>query len=261
MLAKIIVTGQSYDDALSKLKRALENTVIQGVETNIPFLLAVISDRSYVGDQLSHVTIKSLEEKMDSFLEATVQWKNILSNKLQSIIGATSTIAAAAAASTSAPNSIQFKPGDAFNVELSDPSSAEIEAVHSFQIESISTNNFPEQLVAHIQTSIPSVKSPLAISLTRKSAVGSSSTLRRKVNPRAPSDIGSPVTGMVVEINVKEGDRVEAGQAVFVMSAMKMETVVQAPLAGIVKTIYAAANDLVEGGDIVVELSSNDSKL
>lgn len=259
MLAKIIVTGQSYDDALSKLKRALENTVIQGVETNIPFLLAVISDSSYIGDQLSHVTIKSLEEKMDSFLEATVQWKNILSNKLQSIVGATSTVAAAA--STSAPNSIQFKPGDAFNVELSDPSSAEIEAVHSFQIESISTNNFPEQLVAHIQTSIPSVKSPLAISLTRKSAVGSSSTLRRKVNPRTPSDIGSPVTGMVVEINVKEGDRVEAGQTVFVMSAMKMETVVQAPLEGIVKTIYAAANDLVEGGDIVVELSSNDSKL
>lgn len=262
LLAKVIVTGQSYDDAISKLKRALQNTIIQGVETNIPFLLAVINDRSYIGDNLSHVTIKSLEEKMDSFLDATVQWKNSLQSNVLTISTTGDAAAATAAATgTGASGSLQFKPGDAFNVELSDPTSAEVEAVHSFQVESISTNNFPEQLVAHIQTSIPSVKNPLAISVTRKSAVGSSSTLRRKVNPRTPSEIGSPVTGMVVEINVKEGDRVEAGQTVFVMSAMKMETVVQAPLAGIVKTIYANANDLIEGGDIVVELSSNDSKL
>lgn len=222
----------------------------------------MINDRSYIGDNLSHVTIKSLEEKMDSFLDATVQWKNSLQSNVLTISTTGDAAAATAAATgTGASGSLQFKPGDAFNVELSDPTSAEVEAVHSFQIESISTNNFPEQLVAHIQTSIPSVKNPLAISVTRKSAVGSSSTLRRKVNPRTPSEIGSPVTGMVVEINVKEGDRVEAGQTVFVMSAMKMETVVQAPLAGIVKTIYANANDLIEGGDIVVELSSNDSKL
>lgn len=201
---------------------------------------------------------------MDSFLDATVQWKNSLQSNVRATSNTGDAAAAAASAVTgpSASGSLQFKPGDAFNIELSDPSSAaEVEAVYSFQIESISTNNFPEQLVAHIQTSIPSVKNPLAISVTRKSAVGSSSTLRRKVNPRTPSEIGSPVTGMVVEINVKEGDRVEAGQAVFVMSAMKMETVVQAPLTGIVKTVYANANDLIEGGDIVVELSSNDSKL
>ncbi|OAD08633.1 hypothetical protein MUCCIDRAFT_32654, partial [Mucor lusitanicus CBS 277.49] len=47
LLAKVIVTGQSYDDALHKLKRALQNTVIEGVETNIQFLIAVISDRGF----------------------------------------------------------------------------------------------------------------------------------------------------------------------------------------------------------------------
>lgn len=254
MLAKLIVTGQSYEDALSKLKRALENTIIQGVETNIHFLIAVISNNSFVGDNLSHVTIKSLEERMDTFIQATIQLKN---NQTTRSIDSIPTSAAAAAV----PNTLTFKPGDAFNIELSDPSSKEVDAVHSFQIESISTNNFPEQLVAQIQTSIPNISNPLAISVTRKSAVGSSSTLRRKANPRVSNDIGSPVTGMIVEINVKEDDRVVTGQQLFVVSAMKMETVVQASTSGIVKAICASSNDLIEGGDLVIELSSNDSKL
>jgi pyruvate carboxylase len=234
----------------------LENTTIQGVETNIQFLIAVISDQSFVGDQLSHVTVKSLEEKMDTFIEATVQ----LDNKQQNLIqqNSKSLEAAPVAATTSA---LQFKPGDAFNIEISDPSTNDTNAIHSFQIDSISTNNFPDQFVGQIQTSIPTIKNPLAISFTRKSAVGSSSTLRRKANPRAPREIGTPVTGMVVEINVKEGDLVEARQQLFVMSAMKMETVVQSSVAGVVKTVYASANDLIEVGDVVIELSSNNSKL
>jgi biotin carboxyl carrier protein len=132
------------------------------------------------------------------------------------------------------------------------------EAVQSFQIESISTNNFPDQFVAQVQTSIPSLQNPLAISLSRKAALGS--TLRRKANPRVPSDIGTPVTGMLVEVNVQEGDTVTPGQQLFVMSAMKMETVIQSAMAGTVKTIFAKGNDLIEAGDVVIELSK-ESKL
>ncbi|KAL7329647.1 hypothetical protein PS15p_204711 [Mucor circinelloides] len=157
-------------------------------------------------------------------------------------------------------SSLQFKPGDAFNIEITNSETKAVESVHSLQIDSISTNNFPDQFIAQIQTSFPSVQSPVSIALTRKSAIGTSSILRRKANPRVPTDVGSPVTGMVVEINVKEGDVVAPGQQLFVMSAMKMETVIQAPAAGTVKTIYAAANDLVDGGDMVVELTK-DSKL
>lgn len=237
------------------MKRALENTSIQGVETNVQFLIAMISDHSFVGDQLRHVTIKSLEQRMDSFIEATVQ----LNNQRQKLAKSSNSSFAEAASVATTTSSLQFKSGDAFNIEISNNDTTE--ASHSFRIDSISTNNFPDQFVGHIQTSIPSLNNPLAISVTRKSAVGSSSTLRRKTNPRAPTDIGSPVTGMVVEINVKEGDRVEPGQQLFVMSAMKMETVVHSSLAGIVKTIYACANDLIEDGDVVIELESNDSKL
>ncbi|KAL9541032.1 hypothetical protein MBANPS3_009343 [Mucor bainieri] len=257
LLAKVIVTGQSYDDALHKLKRALQNTVIEGVETNIRFLIALISDSAFMGDQLAHVHIKSLEDKMDDLIHATKQVEIPQRKTLESDGTTQPTSNAAAAASVS---SLQFKPGDAFNMEISNTQTKAVEAVHSLQIDSISTNNFPDEFVAQVQTSFSSVQNPISIALTRKSAIGTSSTLRRKANPRVPSDIGSPVTGMVVEINVKEGDVVAPGQQLFVMSAMKMETVIQAPAAGTVKAVCAAPNDLIDGGDMVVELTK-DSKL
>lgn len=228
--------------------------MIEGVETNIQFLIALISDRAFMGDQLSHVHIKSLEDKMEDLITATKQWGNPQRKALES--DATNPTSNA----SSAISSLQFKPGDAFNIEISNSKTKAVESVHSLQIDSISTNNFPDEFVAQVQTSFPSVQNPVSIALTRKSAIGTSSTLRRKANPRAPTDIGSPVTGMVVEMNVKEGDVVAPGQQLFVMSAMKMETVIQAPAAGTVKAIYAAPNDLVDGGDMVVELTK-DSKL
>ncbi|GAN06361.1 pyruvate carboxylase [Mucor ambiguus] len=258
LLAKVIVTGQSYEDALYKLKRALQNTVIEGVETNIQFLLAVISDDSFMGDQLSHVHIKSLEDKMNDLIAATKRLGSPQRKTLAS--GTTNSTSNTAAAAASAISSLQFRPGDAFNIEISNPKTKTVESVHALQIDSISTNNFPDEFVAQIQTSFPSVQDPVSIALTRKSAIGASSTLYRKANPRVPTDIGSPVTGMVVEINVKEGDIVTPGQQLFVMSAMKMETVIHAPAAGTVKAIYVAPNDLIDGGAMVVELTK-ESKL
>ena len=54
----------------------------------------------------------------------------------------------------------------------------------------------------------------------------------------------------------------DVGQQLFVMSAMKMETVVKASVAGRVQGIYANANDLVEAGDLILETSeAKESKL
>lgn len=241
MLAKIIVTGQTFKDAVSKLKLALEETTITGVETNINFLIAVLSDVTFTSDSLSQVHVKSLEEKMDSLVQVTAQLdeqrKRMASNKRDTETVTTAT----------APSSVQFKPGDAFNIEIVGGGEA---AVHSLQIDSISINNFPDELVAITQTSTH--KQPLSISITKKSGI--SSIMRRKANPRHQAEVGTPLTGMLVEINVNEGDRVQVGQQLYVISAMKMETVVNSPISGNVKYIYAKVNDLVESGDLIIEL-------
>lgn len=60
--------------------------------------------------------------------------------------------------------------------------------------------------------------------------------------------------GTVIDIRVKEGERVVKGQPLIVLSAMKMEMVVQSPLAGTVKKIYVTKDMKLEGDDLVVEL-------
>jgi len=60
--------------------------------------------------------------------------------------------------------------------------------------------------------------------------------------------------GVVVETRVKPGDDVPAGTPMVVLSAMKMETIVTAPIAGKVGEVCVAAGDDVQAGDLLVSL-------
>ena len=48
MIAKIITYGSSRNEAISKMKRALEETVIDGIDTNIDFLLEIIKNPNFI---------------------------------------------------------------------------------------------------------------------------------------------------------------------------------------------------------------------
>ena len=61
--------------------------------------------------------------------------------------------------------------------------------------------------------------------------------------------------GTVIEVRVKEGDKVEKGQPLIVLSAMKMEMIVQSPVAGTIKKIHALKDMKVEGDDLVMDIS------
>ncbi len=70
--------------------------------------------------------------------------------------------------------------------------------------------------------------------------------------------IQAPSAGTLLELLVKEGERVEAGQHVLVMSAMKMETVVAAPCAGVVAALQdLAAGDHIEAGQVVAAIEAS----
>ena len=60
--------------------------------------------------------------------------------------------------------------------------------------------------------------------------------------------------GRVVEVLVEEGARVEAGQGLIVLEAMKMENEIQAEHEGVVKQVFVTAGQAVEGGDPLFEL-------
>ncbi|HLA29720.1 MAG TPA: sodium-extruding oxaloacetate decarboxylase subunit alpha [Pseudomonas sp.] len=72
----------------------------------------------------------------------------------------------------------------------------------------------------------------------------------------APGDVSTSMPGNIVDVLVKQGDVVKAGQAVLISEAMKMETEVQAPIAGTVKAVHVAKGDRVNPGEVLVEIEA-----
>ncbi|MCE5361667.1 sodium-extruding oxaloacetate decarboxylase subunit alpha [Pseudomonas anguilliseptica] len=82
--------------------------------------------------------------------------------------------------------------------------------------------------------------------------VAGSSGKRKQAS--APGDVSTSMPGNIVDVLVKVGDTVKAGQAVLISEAMKMETEVQAPIAGTVTAVHVVKGDRVNPGDVLVEI-------
>ena len=72
--------------------------------------------------------------------------------------------------------------------------------------------------------------------------------------PTGPAPLAAPMPGMIVRVNVGEGDAVNAGQGLIVMEAMKMENELRAAAAGTVKRIHVAPGTAVEKGALLLEM-------
>lgn len=77
---------------------------------------------------------------------------------------------------------------------------------------------------------------------------------RERANPANPGDVGAPMSGVVIEVRAKIGAHVKAGDPICVLSAMKMETVVAAPVAGRVEYVAVSENDSLSQGDLLCKI-------
>lgn len=71
--------------------------------------------------------------------------------------------------------------------------------------------------------------------------------------------IHAPMPGTIAAVLVGEGDAVEAGQALVVLEAMKMEHLLPAPAGGRVSAVHCAAGATVEEGELLVELAADET--
>ncbi|NIR31557.1 MAG: pyruvate carboxylase [Gammaproteobacteria bacterium] len=85
-------------------------------------------------------------------------------------------------------------------------------------------------------------------------ALAASQRTRRKADQGAPGEIGAPMAGLVVSVPLTVGQKVNCGDRLFTVEAMKMETAISAPAKGVVEELAVSAGTRVEAQDLIVVL-------
>jgi pyruvate carboxylase len=85
----------------------------------------------------------------------------------------------------------------------------------------------------------------------RDRSVSAEVAAAEKADPAQPGHVAAPFQG-VVTVTVADGDRVQAGDTVATIEAMKMEAAITAPVDGVVQRIALSGPNAVEGGDLVL---------
>ncbi len=95
---------------------------------------------------------------------------------------------------------------------------------------------------SHVARALPSRVAPYARHLIEK------------VPPDLSKFLIAPMPGLLVRLDVKEGDHVQPGQPLAVVEAMKMENILRAEKAATVKTVEAKAGDSLAVDQVILEL-------
>ena len=78
--------------------------------------------------------------------------------------------------------------------------------------------------------------------------------------PAAPAgaagsvSVESPMPGKILSIDKKVGDKVDEGQTIMILEAMKMENEIVAPEAGTIASINVSVGQAVEAGEVLATL-------
>ncbi len=78
--------------------------------------------------------------------------------------------------------------------------------------------------------------------------MGMNSSASSKIN-----NIKAPMPGLIIDLKIKTGDIVKAGDQLIILEAMKMENIIKSPGEGTVKNVKVKKGDSVEKGQVLVE--------
>jgi biotin carboxyl carrier protein len=70
----------------------------------------------------------------------------------------------------------------------------------------------------------------------------------------ADKPVNAPLSGSIIQIKVKPGEKVKYGQVLLTLEALKMENEIVAPEAGTVKAIFVQVGSSVNVGDVLLSL-------
>ena len=286
MIAKLIVHGKDRHEAIAKMREALNGFVIRGISSNIPFQAALLAhpkfvsgdfNTGFIAEQYAHgFRAEDVPHDDPDFLVALAAFVRRksreraanLSGQLPGYdvkIGQDYTVVALGAQGHNRYTAVHV---DEFRGQ-SGLATIQVGA-KSYAIESHSRLNDVriagtvngQPFTAQVERG--TVKNPLVLQVqhngTRIDALVMSprmAELHQLMPFKAPPDLSrfvlSPMPGLLVDVAVKPGQKVQAGERVAVIEAMKMENVLFATQDGVVKSVVAHKGESLTVDQMIVE--------
>lgn len=243
MMAKIIVTASTWEQTLAKARRALAETRISGVKTNVNLLRAIVANPEFCAG-------KADTTWLEKNLQSLIRNGESIGGRIESVTASLPELPTSSVQSQGvAQSAISLRKGDSWTLHL-EGADKDGEQAHHLKIDRLVRNEFPDALVANISFTIPGQK-PLSfkatVASTTSSANATASTHRRG-DTNNPDHIVLPMSGKLIEVLVDEGDEVKENDIVAFVKQMKMELEVRSPKSGIVDWVIELEND--EGDDV-----------
>ena len=265
MLAKVICHAPTRERAARQLAGALTRARIHGVTTNRDQLVAILTHPGFLAGEVStaflaHSTFSECRQEPhrtalvaaalmlaeDDAARRTVQrgipvgWRNVVSQPQRTEFDGHPPVEWVGGRDGYLVDGIAVLEATSTHVRL------EVDGVASEIRGHISRGSTPGTREVHLDGPMPSV---------------SLREVPRFVDPAdavASGSLLAPMPGTVVSVGVVEGDRVEAGQTVLVLEAMKMQHTVTAPLAGVVTEIDVRPGAQVAAGEVLAVVSEGE---
>ncbi|MCZ4322395.1 acetyl/propionyl/methylcrotonyl-CoA carboxylase subunit alpha [Pseudomonas anguilliseptica] len=259
MLGKLIAWGENREEARLRLLAMLKETCVGGVKTNLAFLQRVLAHPAFAKAELDTGFIPRHEAQLlppVSELPAEF-WQ----------------LAAEAFVQSEAP---QQRHDDYHSLwsgnnglRLGLPAETDVHLACQSERQVVRLRH-ASAATAHLQSEVLQVERDglrqqhLAIRRGDSLYLHYAGELRsiQRVDPIAEVEachqhhggLTAPMNGSIVRVLVETGQQVEAGTALVVLEAMKMEHSIRAPQAGTVKALYCREGEMVSEGTMLVEL-------
>ncbi len=289
MIAKLVVHGQDRNEAIAKMREALNAFVIRGVSSNIPFQAALLVHPEFIAGDFNTGFIA--EHYAKGFVAEDVQHGDADFLVALAAYVNRRTLQRAAGISGQLPGH-EFTVGEDFVVVVLDAAGRhrrqpaqvrDFEAVSGSSAVEIGSRRYEicstgwhlggtrirgtvngQPFTAQVERGVG--KDPLAIRImhngTRLDALvltPRAAELHALMPYKAPPDMSryvlSPMPGLLVDVAVEPGQKVRSGERVAVIEAMKMENVLFAAADGVVVKVLAAKGESLVVDQPIVEFA------
>jgi len=275
MIAKLCTWGPTRAEAIETMRNALDSFEVEGIGHNLPFVAAVMDHPKFISGDMTTAFIE--EEYPDGFEGVTLGEEDL--RRVAASCAAMNRVAEVRRARISGRlDNHERTVGDDWNVTLqgtsydvtvaADPDGSTVTFADGASLRVIGAWTPGDQLAWMTVDGSPLVMKVGKISggfrirsrgADVKVHVRSprQAELARMMPEKLPPDTSKmllcPMPGLIVKVDVEEGDEVQEGQALCTVEAMKMENILRAERSGTVTKINAAAGDSLAVDDVIME--------